>query len=70
MELRKTFEKLCIAGASHKEMEYMDREISHVLDQARKCAGGPMRRVLFSKKKVKLTSVILHWRARLGLKKW
>lgn len=69
IKLVETFKEMCESGITSKNLEYMDKELTHVLNSAGKHAEGPKRNVPFSRKKVKLTSATLCWKSKKKLLK-
>ena len=67
MNFKETFKTKCVERVSYDQIEYLDKQITYILDFWSRYAEGPRRRVPFSKKKEKITSAVLYQKARLGL---
>lgn len=58
LKLDQTMKTMGENGITNELIEYIDDEITHVLNAARKHAEGPKRNAPFSKKKIMLISAI------------
>ena len=64
VKLEQTMKEIVENGVTNELIEYVDEEITHVLNSARKHAEGPKRNVPYSRKKIMLMSALRYWRSR------